>query len=246
MNKSLNTGGHLTSHFGSITIPTDAVDSINIEIRSSLTGSAPTRPARLSADQSGERTVHSDADADKADAIKMPPSDDPLIIERQPAWLMADGTIRDFVDPAKTYVEFSPPPGNYYIVVRHRNHLAIMSANPVALANATPSQPYDFTTSLNQAFGTEPMKLVGSSYCMWAGDVNGDGTVKYNLSGNDRAPILIRVGGTNINATVTGYYSEDVNLDGTVKYNLSGNDRAIILQNIGGTNINATRSTQVP
>jgi hypothetical protein len=81
---------------------------------------------------------------------------------------------------------------------------------------------------------------------MWAGDVNGNGQLKYNLGGNDRALILSRIGGTNINATVLGYYSEDVNLNGQVKYNLGSNDRAIILSNIGGSNINATRSTQVP
>ena len=81
---------------------------------------------------------------------------------------------------------------------------------------------------------------------MFAGDVNGDGQLKYTLAGNDRALILTRIGGTNINATVAGYYNEDVNLDGVVKYSLAGNDRAIILQNIGGSNINATVSTQVP
>ena len=81
---------------------------------------------------------------------------------------------------------------------------------------------------------------------MWAGDVSGNGTVKYNGSANDRLPVLVRIGGTNVNATVNGYYPEDVNMNGTVKYNGSGNDRLIILQVIGGTNVNATKTTRVP
>ena len=81
---------------------------------------------------------------------------------------------------------------------------------------------------------------------MWAGDVTGDGELKYNGPGNDRALILQRIGGININNTVPGYYNEDVNMNGIVMYNGSGNDRAIILVNIGGININATRRTPVP
>jgi len=250
MNKSLNTGGYLASHFSSATIPIDAVDSITVEIRSTPSGLAPSgSSSRDAAKAASEFDANEDAVAarmaeEKKDRSQNP--DNPLLIEQRPAWLMADGTIRDFLDPTKSYVEFSPAPGNFYLVVRHRNHLAIMSATAQALTNSTPSQPYDFTTSQGQAYGTEPMKLVGTKYCMYAGDVNGDGIIKYNLSGNDRAPILVRIGGTNINATVSGYYNEDVNMDGVVKYNLSGNDRGIILQNIGGVNINATRSTQVP
>jgi hypothetical protein len=162
-----------------------------------------------------------------------------------PAWILTNGTLRGFSDTTQSGVAFDAPAGSYYIVVRHRNHLAIMSSVTVSLTN-TPVN-YDFTMAMTAAYGTDPMKaLAGSRYGMFAGDVNANGQLKYNLAGNDRAMILTRVGGTNINATVAGYYNEDVSMDGVVKYNLAGNDRAIILQNIGGTNINATNSTQVP
>lgn len=81
---------------------------------------------------------------------------------------------------------------------------------------------------------------------MIAGDANGNGTIKYNLAGNDRALIYSRIGGGNINTTVNGYYNEDINMNGIVKYNLAGNDRAIIYQSIGGGSINLTVSSQVP
>lgn len=111
---------------------------------------------------------------------------------------------------------------------------------------------YDFTTSASKyyggAAGAAILEIVGldTTWGMVAGDVNGDGIVKYNLANNDRALILQKIGGTNVNATVTGYHNEDVNMDGIVKYNLSNNDRAVILQSIGGTNVNATKVTQVP
>ena len=140
-------------------------------------------------------------------------------------------------------------PGNYYVVIRHRNHLSVMSANAVTLVENTLT--YDFTTAESQAYiktpGAIPMaSLEGGKYGMQAGDVNGDGVVKYNLVGNDRALIYSRIGGGNVNATVSGYYNEDVNLDGVVKYNLGNNDRALIYQTIGGGNVNDTVLTQVP
>ena len=134
--------------------------------------------------------------------------------------------------------------GSYYVVLRHRNHLAIMSANPLALNSS--SVLYDFTTGADKVTGGDLKDLGSGMYGMWTGDVNANGIVKYNGGGNDRLAVLTRIGGMDVNATVSDYYPEDVNLNGMVKYNGGGNDRLTILQVIGGTNINATRSTRVP
>ncbi|HMD14746.1 MAG TPA: hypothetical protein VKI62_08990, partial [Bacteroidota bacterium] len=160
------------------------------------------------------------------------------------AFIRADGSAVDLdgVSP----VGFSGVTlGTYYIVVRHRNHLAIMSSNPVTI-NGT-SSLYDFTTSESQAYGTAPMAtLSGGVFGMFAGDVNGNGTLKYSGSGNDSGPIYARIGGAAVSATVSGYFSEDTNLNGTVKYSGAQNDRAIIYANIGGGSVSNTISTQVP
>jgi hypothetical protein len=67
-------------------------------------------------------------------------------------------------------------PGSYYIVVYHRNHLAIMSAAPVSLSSN--STLYDFTTAMNKAYGQNPMvELVPGKFGMYATDGNGDGVV---------------------------------------------------------------------
>ncbi|MDP1675822.1 MAG: InlB B-repeat-containing protein, partial [Bacteroidota bacterium] len=212
MNTSLYSSGHLASHFVGATIPDNAVDSIKIEIRDSLTSGIS------------------------------------VITKSVPAWLMADGSIRDFTDTTKGYVTVDTTAGNFYVVIRHRNHLAIMSASPVAIG--ADSTYYNFTTAQTQAYNAAalPMKdMTGSGpFAMWAGDVNGNGTIKYNGGQNDRSLIFTLLGGTDITATLNGYYKEDVNLNGIVKYNGGQNDRSIIFTNLGGSDITATKSTTVP
>jgi uncharacterized repeat protein (TIGR02543 family) len=164
------------------------------------------------------------------------------------AWLTSDGTIRSFSDTSKAYAELNAPIGSYYIVVRHRNHLAIMSAGKIVFT--TDSTGFNFTTAQTQAYGSASIPMAdlggGTKFGMFAGDVTGNGQIKYSGSGNDRGNILARIGGANFSATVNGYYPEDTNLNGQVKYSGSGNDRGIILTNVGGANFSATKSTTVP
>ena len=88
--------------------------------------------------------------------------------------------------------------------------------------------------------------MVGSVMAMWTGDVTFNKQLGYTGAGNDRDPILVRVGSTTPNSTVAGYYTEDTNMDGTVIYVGSGNDRDAILVNVGSTTPNNIRSEQIP
>ncbi|MBP7450142.1 MAG: hypothetical protein KA817_08890, partial [Flavobacteriales bacterium] len=81
---------------------------------------------------------------------------------------------------------------------------------------------------------------------LWSGNVLQDGRLSYSGSGNDRDPILSRIGGAVPTATTTGYLSEDVNMDGVVKYSGASNDRDPILNNIGGVVPTATLLEQMP
>jgi len=54
-------------------------------------------------------------------------------------------------------IELNAPEGNYYIVIKHRNHLAVMSANAIPL-NGTTSTLYDFTTGSNKYYGSSGSK----------------------------------------------------------------------------------------
>ena len=108
---------------------------------------------------------------------------------------------------------------NLFAVVRHRNHLDIISAN--ALTQTAGVYTYDFTTSAGQAFGNDPQKEIGSGvFGMFGGDANADGTV----NSSDKDPYWIQ------NAGKSGYYPSDFNLDGQSD-NPDKND--ILISNFG-------------
>ena len=139
---------------------------------------------------------------------------------------------------------FNVAPGNYHVAVRHRNHLGAMTANAVALSGT--STAVNFRGTVLATYGTEAQKTIGSVRALWAGNAAGDGELKYTGIGNDRDPILTRIGGTNPNSVAAGYYVEDVTLDGLVQYAGTGNDRDPILVNVGATTPNAVRTQQLP
>jgi hypothetical protein len=93
-----------------------------------------------------------------------------------------------------------------FIVVRHRNHLAVMSAAAVGLPNEAAT--YDFTTAQLQAYGVGlPMfDLGGSVFAMYSGDANASGGV----TSADRNSFWRPQNGT------SGYLSGDFNLSGGV------------------------------
>ncbi|MBZ5667093.1 MAG: DUF1080 domain-containing protein, partial [Acidobacteriia bacterium] len=141
-----------------------------------------------------------------------------------PAWILTNGTILSFLDTTRNYVQIDTVPGSYYVVVRHRNHLAVMSANRLVLsATAT---LYDFTTGQSQAYGTNPMiqPRTGGRFCLYAGDATGD----------------LQVNAVDNAATWNGrnmmdYLSADVTLDGQIN---AGDN--------GVTWNNRNKTTQVP
>jgi hypothetical protein len=118
------------------------------------------------------------------------------------AFLKKDGTIVD-IDGTSPVSFTSVSAGNYYIVIRHRNHLAIMSLNPVALNWS--SSLYNFTTAQTQAYGTNPMKsLAGGGFGLYAGDANADGFI----TSTD-----FNVFNPKFTSAASGYEASDWNLD---------------------------------
>ena len=142
-------------------------------------------------------------------------------------------------------VLFQSAADDYYIAVRHRNHLGIMTQDPQPLG-LTPLLRDLTNGSVPLNGGSLATNNVNGVRVMVPGDVTRNGQVKYAGSGNDRDPILTRVGGTVPTATASGYLPEDLNMDGSVKYAGSSNDRDVILTVIGGTTPTATRSAQIP
>lgn len=126
------------------------------------------------------------------------------VVAKRAALLKNDGTIVD-TDGSVGVGFNSVQAGNYYIAVLHRNHLTVMSAVPVQLSSN--SLLYDFTTGMNKAYGTNPMKDLGNGrFGLYAGDGNGDGGITIG----DRVEVWQLQNGT------MGYLGGDFNLDGGV------------------------------
>ncbi len=127
------------------------------------------------------------------------------LYDRKAALLLADGTIVNTDGTAGVNVNVSS--GNYYIAVRHRNHLAAMSAATIALPNAI---AYDFTTAATQTFGTEQAVAVSPTHwAMRCGDAQANGTITFA----DYNAYIAQVGSGNTN---NGYFAADIDLDGDV------------------------------
>ncbi len=125
--------------------------------------------------------------------------DNTQVLETKAGLLMENGVITD-VDGVSS-VPFSQPDGSYYVVVRHRNHLGIMTQSPVNLLTATPTTIDFGTVALH---GNSPSGLVNGNQVLWMGDATSSGTV----DAADRSEVWN-------DRNQTGYISSDTNLDGT-------------------------------
>lgn len=98
------------------------------------------------------------------------------VLDRTAGLLLSNGNIVAADNPTQDVVLCNLQHGeNYHLVVRHRNHLDIMSSTAITLPNTF---SYDFTLAVNQAEGTNQLVNVGTSgFAMRLGDVNGDGVM---------------------------------------------------------------------
>ena len=124
------------------------------------------------------------------------------------AFLKSDGTIVDL--DGISHVSFSGiTPGSYYIVVKHRNHLAVMSADLVELKGLT---TYNFTTGSGQFYGgTAGAKQIDTSPIIWGMVAGNADNTDQNCFASDLAKIK-----TNILSGSYGYLGSDIDLDGHV------------------------------
>ena len=149
--------------------------------------------------------------------------------------LQRDGDVRD-VDGI-SYLTFDRvPSGSYYVAVRHRNHLGVMTENPHLLSPAVTT--IDFTDPATEVYGDySRINLGNDKMALWAGDLNGDGYIIYQGPWNDVlnlfSSIVLAPDNDEVlaNFIVTGYDMADFNMDGNVIYQGPGNDKAKLLIN---------------
>ncbi|HNB82627.1 MAG TPA: hypothetical protein PLP14_11035, partial [Chitinophagaceae bacterium] len=159
-----------------------------------------------------------------------------LIVANKRALIQRDGDIVSHVDGQSPVFFPSIAPGMYYLSIKHRNHVGVMTQN-TRLFDPCMTQWIDFSNPLEPVYvqngiSNPPRKSAGAWMLLWSGDANFNKNVKYNGLLNDKDAILNNLGGVgNINLTTYGYRPEDLNMDGKIRYNGSDNDRIIILNN---------------
>jgi PKD repeat protein/endonuclease/exonuclease/phosphatase family metal-dependent hydrolase len=107
------------------------------------------------------------------DAVSAALANGATVIGKQAAFLLNDGSVVG-VDGSST-LQFDLTVSNQlFVVVYHRNHLSIMSANPLVLSGGI--YTYDFTANINQAY-LSGQNLINGKAAMMAGDSDGNGTI---------------------------------------------------------------------
>ena len=132
-----------------------------------------------------------------------------------------DGGLID--ESGSTHLAVDVSPGtNYSFVVKHRNHMVAMSADPVSFT--TRELGYDFTVGPNQYIGgtNAAVEVDAGIWALRSGDVDGNGRVQ---------DIDLDIFDSQFDKI--GYMRSDVNLDGVV----DGDDRFTIKQRLGTTSV---------
>jgi hypothetical protein len=126
-------------------------------------------------------------------------------VSRRAAFLLSDGSVVGM--DGFSNLEFTNPINHQlFVVIRHRNHLPILSANPLILTDGVYS--CNFTTSAEMAYGglLAQKQLATGVWGMIAGDCDANGEI--NMTDEDLY--------WESNAGNVGYIKTDLNLDGQV------------------------------
>ena len=184
------------------------------------TGTATVAPHFFTADPAGQQVV----DWVLVRLLTGNPAAPPMTVAAEvPALLKKDGSI--VATDGISALSLPVLAGSYYVVVRHRNHLPVMSSSAVALGAGTAA--WDFRAAQAQAYGATPMKaLAAGTFGLFAGDGNASG----DIGAADRNSVWRAQNG------LTGYRAGDYNLSGDV----SATDRNALWRTNNG------RAAQVP
>ncbi|MCX6319446.1 MAG: hypothetical protein NTW29_19370 [Bacteroidetes bacterium] len=172
------------------------------------------------------------------------------VIATRAAFLLSNGNVVD-IDGVSALNFPSVGAGEYFISIRHRNHLGIRTATPQYLKST--SSIYDFTTTQLAAYqngvilsngglndGNPAMKeLVGGLFTMWGGNANSNNNVRLSGPANDQSYILnVALGGNATNVLANVYNNADLNLNGVVRSSGPNNEPNFLQNFILGGNLN--------
>lgn len=158
-----------------------------------------------------------------------------LVLATLPALLQRDGEV---VSPTGDAILYLPgiPEGDYFVAIRHRNHIGLITADPVYLATGN-IPTVDFRSLTSDVEGGDNGGKITSDMqrALWPGDLNGDRDVIYQGPRNDIfylfSHVLSDVDNFDhiANYISYGYHNADFNMDGKAIYQGPNNDRALLL-----------------
>ncbi len=165
---------------------------------------------------------------------------DTMPIASRAALIRRDGNIVD-VDGISAVKFANLPDGDYFLSIRHRNHLGIMTKDAVAFSNNAFTK-LDFTQQGapgTEAYGKHAMDTIGLRLVLWGGDANSNRTTIFSGPNNDRDAVFFDVFTDPANTSNSynhirfGYFQGDTNMNGQVVYQGSNNDiDALIFFNV--------------
>lgn len=124
-------------------------------------------------------------------------------IDTLAAFLRNDGKILSINGDSLITLPIEIPADNYYIIIRHRNHLSIMSDNPIYLSST--SELFDFSSDNYLCFGHDAFALSNGKFAMYPGDADRNGAINITDYQNFQ---------DNSFYAKSGYLYSDFNLDG--------------------------------
>ncbi len=157
------------------------------------------------------------------------------VIYTRSALLQRDGDVVDVNGSSMLSIPLGQG-GSYYVSVRHRNHLGVMTGEALDLSPILTE--IDFTDTSLLTNGTYAQIRLNNKMSLWAGDLNGDRRTIYQGPGNDVLKLFNTVltdtnnTGLIANYISQGYLDADIDLNGRAIYQGPANDRAMVLFNV--------------
>ncbi len=133
-------------------------------------------------------------------------SDSSIIIAEKTGVLQRDGDIVNTTDNRISPLSFNVPSNNYYIVIKHRNHLGIMTASATSLSSSLTTLDLSSNSNLITGGSNALINMGGGIFAIPSGDFDENGQVQ-NIDTNSVIQLL----------GVSGYNKADLDMNGQVQ-----------------------------
>ena len=175
------------------------------------------------------------------------------IVATRAGLIQRDGDIVD-LDGTSSLFFNNVNPDYFFVVVRHRNHLGVMTKYPVSSDDmailidfSTVDTPvFDFGNTNNQfnySGLAQKNLMVGSTELMalWGGDFDADGVICYIADNSDVNILQTEVAGFDLNLNPNykvnysgsvGYLQSDFDMNGQAKFTAPDDDRNLVLEQV--------------